>query len=314
MDESLSNGGGNWMFVDPPIEPLNEYDKRPAIKDVIEEHRQKIYEVKRELRKDPLYDCTKHDDLFIVRFVLSHCNPRKKMNDTKGVKKAINAVKRCLQYRSKYQLDNEKIFGDIRYSPPHDIQKNVVKCDAVQRYMKYVAHDTIRFVVPDTQRGVIGFLKLSGFDQQGLVDNVSEEDWIPTFSYFTEYTYQWLDFISRKTGRFTKSIRIVDTSDVKLTQINNDMNTRDGTAMKYMEDYYPQLLHKVYICNPPNWIQIPWRIIKVIFPKRLTNKIDFINPLHNKHEHNLLLEHISNENLPIQFGGNNKIWPVEFQL
>ena len=99
-----------------------------------------------------------------------------------------------------------------------------------------------------------------------------------------------------------------------LAKINHEMNKRDGTAMKYMEDYYPQLLEKVFICNPPQWIHIPWKIIRTIFPKRLTQKIDFINPLHNKKEREQLYQYISQEHLPVQFGGTNNTWPVEFPL
>jgi hypothetical protein len=56
------------------------------------------------LASDPLYEPNKHDDLWIVRFLLSH---------KQKVKAVTKAAQYTLQFRAKHQLDEV----DIRYSP-----------------------------------------------------------------------------------------------------------------------------------------------------------------------------------------------------
>jgi hypothetical protein len=81
-----------------------------------------------------------------------------------------------------------------------------------------------------------------------------------------------------------------------------------------MEDCYPQLLQTLYICHAPSWIQVPWRVVRPFFPKRVKSKFDFIHPETNLHERQRLLKHISLEHLPKRYGGLNDTWPVSFPL
>ena len=72
------------------------------MKELIEEHMRLIDDVKRALGTDPLYDVTKHDDLWIVRFLLSH---------KKTVKLSVKAAKHTLQFREEHKLDEHDING-----------------------------------------------------------------------------------------------------------------------------------------------------------------------------------------------------------
>ena len=60
------------VAIADPIEPVNEHDDRVSVKDLIKEHREKIDKIREGIQDDPLYDPTRHDDLWIVRFWLSH--------------------------------------------------------------------------------------------------------------------------------------------------------------------------------------------------------------------------------------------------
>jgi hypothetical protein len=62
--------------ISDPVPQVNEYDKRPSVKRLIENSRETIEELKLALMLDPFYSPLKHDDLWILRFVLSH--PRDK--------------------------------------------------------------------------------------------------------------------------------------------------------------------------------------------------------------------------------------------
>jgi len=275
-------------------------DERHSALQVIAMHRSLVDQVKSELAStDPLYDPTKHDDLWIVRFLLSH---------KKNPKDALKAAKATLLFRKQHKLDET---GDIRAFPPH--HRDSVPIEAVRRYMNAgVAEDAVIFVVPDPQRGVIAFLDMVGIDQHKLVEAVDEADWLPAFLYMSEWSFQWVDYVTRTTGLFTKSIRLADTHRILLGGINKENQRRDGKVMGIMEDCYPQMLHGIFVCNAPAWVQVPWRILRPLMPKRVVEKIDFINPLKNEKERKRLYKHIAPEHLPEKFGGKNQQWPVDF--
>ena len=128
------------VAIADPIPPVTKFDKRPSVKFLIEENCQSIDEVKRDLQTDPLYDTNKHDDLWILRFLMSH---------KKKPKAAAKAAKTTLVVRKEQNLDE----GDIRAYPVGQESKS----EGLKRYLKYCTDDALSFVVPDPQRGVIAF-------------------------------------------------------------------------------------------------------------------------------------------------------------
>jgi CRAL/TRIO domain len=289
-----------WMkgcteHVVDPIPPVDDEDDRPAVRDLIEEHRDLIERVKGELVDHILYDPAKHDDLWIVRFLISH---------KKNLKATVKAAKHTLQFRADLKLDERDM---RRIHVGHD---NDELPEAAKNYTKYCDNDTFRFVVPDTKRGVISYLKFSGFDQPEMVKHVSEDDWMPAFAFVTEWSHQWVDYVTRTTGRLTKTIRIIDLANVCMRkQVNPAATRRDGKALACMEDCYPQLLQTLFLVHAPVWVEGPWRLLRPIFPKRVVGKFDFISP--DKHPKDLakLTKYIDPTNLPERYGGTRKLWP-----
>lgn len=286
------------LGIAEPIGPVNEADTRPAVQDLITQYRDSIDQVKAAIENNELYHPTKHDDLWILRFVLSH---------KKKVKDSIKAAEHTLSFRAERNLDTT----DIRFHPPG---REDALWDGAKRYLKYCSDDALRFVLPDPQRGVVGFLNFAGIDQHALVKNLDPNDWLPLFLYVAEWTHQWLDYVTRTTGRLTKSVRLAETSETKFSQFNSECHKRDAAAMELLEDIYPQLLQTVYICHAPAWVQVPWRLIRPFLPRRVVAKIDFINPDKNRKERQRLLEYIDEDHLPTRFGGRYESWPVAFPL
>ena len=93
------------VAIADPIDPVTPEDVRPSVKALIDEHRVKIDKIKGEISSHALYDANKHDDLWILHFWLSH----------KKTKKAVAAALHTLEYRQKYNLDEQ----DIRHDTPH---------------------------------------------------------------------------------------------------------------------------------------------------------------------------------------------------
>lgn len=285
-------------LTDPPIPPVNDKDDRPAVKDLIQKHRTNIDAVAKALLSDePLFDPkNKHDDLWILRFLLSNKNK---------VKPALKAAKSTLAFRQEYKLDET----DIRATPPNTAEVNN---GAHNRYMKYIDDECFCCHVPDPKLSPVFFLVFSGFHQNDLVKHVDVNDWKPAIMYVSEWCFQWTDYITRTTGLLTKNIRLVDTDGMKLSEVNMECNRRDSKAMGSMDQMYPQMLEGIKIINSTPWIRIPWKVLRTIMPKRIVSKIDFIEPLQNESEKEKLLKYISEEHLPSRFGGSYTTWPPQY--
>jgi CRAL/TRIO domain len=295
--------GWIWMkdvavaIAEQPISPVNELDDRPALVDLFTEYRTLIDKVATELATDPLYDASKHDDLWIVRFLLSH---------KKNVKASVKAAKHTLMVRAKHKLDEK----DLRFSPVGPD----VPDEAFRRYLKYCADDVLQPTIPDPKLGVVFYINAGHFDHNVLVKNVDEADWLPSFLYCSEWSHQWVDYISRTTGRLTASIRIMDLKGLSFKSLSFEGQKRDGKAMKVSEDCYPQMLKSIFVCRGPSWVINVWRLVRPVFPKRVVEKMDFLAPDKNEKERDRMLKYISMENLPTRFGGKYSTWPVNYPL
>jgi hypothetical protein len=308
---SCSSSSWPWMkgvamAIADPIAPVTEHDIRESVKDLIQKHRDKIDQVQEGIQSDPLYDATKHDDLWIVRFLLSH---------GKKTKPSVKAAKATLQFRAEYELDDEDIRGypltkEITVNCPNNEGSKIL--ESVKKWFHAVEHDTITYKVPDPQRGVVGYIDMGTWDQNRLIENIDEEAWLGTFIFISEWSHQWLDYVTRTTGRLTKTARLMDVGEYKMCNMNRLANQRDGKCAGSMEDCYPQLLASFYVCNPPFWVHIPWKIVRPFLPKRVASKVDFISPKQNEKERKRLLAYVSEEKLATRFGGTHDHWPVQF--
>jgi hypothetical protein len=279
---------GVGVGVADAIPPVDELDDRPSVKGLIEENRIVIDQVRIELEADPLYDAGKHDQLWILRFLLSHKLDKKR---------ALKAAKTALIFRNEHKLDEK----DIRFSPVAKNHENEI----VRKHQSFCQDGAVRFEVPDKKRGVVGFILYSAIDQHSMVKEMDKAHWLPALGYISEWSFQWVDYVTRTTGRFTKSIRLIDTRGFALSMISYEGLKLDGEAMGVMEDCYPQMLQGIFVCNPPSWIHIPWQICRKILPKRLISKIDFVRPDKNEKERKRILKYISEDNLPSIYGGKN---------
>ena len=277
-----------------PIKPVCPDDNRESAKALIEKHREKIDKVKEELKDEPLYEPdTKHDDLWILRFVLSHKSK---------TKPAVKAAKHTLEFRQKWKLDEK----DIRAFHPHKVKEGNV----YEYWQKRLNGDGIVMLHPDKQRGVLMFIKF-GHMNPDAVNVVSQEAWDESFIYSSEFAHQWLDYTTRTTGLFTRSIRILDMRGVSLKHFSRKNTQRDAKIMDQMEDCYPQLLESLFVCYAPSFMHLIWSIARKLMPKRVTEKVDVIEPHQNEKERQRILHHISMENLHQDFGGTNTTPVVE---
>jgi len=294
------------VLPDKAIDPIDEYDIRESVPELLNEHSANIELVKEALKEDPLYEPFKHDELWILRFLLSH---------KQKVKKAIKAAKHALAFRKKHGLDEK----DLRFIPPHAVPKGkdetpFAGCDSLKRAwnIRYPG-DCITYAIPDKNRGVAGFLRFADFKHdKETMSLLSDEDLAAPFVYLSEWTFQWLDYVTRKTGRLTKSARFANFTGFSVWQVSRNATKRDGKIMGDMEDVYPQLLQSIYMYNTPHWVHALFATFRPLLPSRVVEKIDIVEPKDNEKEFKRLLRFVSKENLPVVLGGDNPVPPTEW--
>mmetsp|Transcript_6782 Transcript_6782/g.11249 ORF Transcript_6782/g.11249 Transcript_6782/m.11249 type:complete len:321 (+) Transcript_6782:437-1399(+) len=305
---SANTTAGPWVDQDrsqsEPLPPVNEHDTRPAVRDLIDQHADTIESIRQKLQEDPLYNPIKHDDLWILRYVLSH----------KTVEKATPAAKQYLVYRQELGLDEH----DLRDAPPGP------ECpvEGVRRWYNHGCNgnvDALQFSQPDPDRGVVMMIHLAGLDQNKIAD-ISDEDW--PFWYFMEWMFQTLDSVTRRTGRLTKGVRFIDLKGYSTSMNNKDCINRNSKNARECQDHYPQMLASVYVLNAPTWGQMVFRMVKPLLPKRFVEKFAIINgstlikQVAKKalKDSNGILKHMSVSHLPSKFGGDFQQWPYPAKI
>lgn len=276
---------GRPLAVADPIDPVCPEDERPAVRDLIDMHRTAIDKIAEKLGESKHFDPTKHDDLWILRYLISHKGKHSS---------ALDAALRTLEYRAENNLDSQ----DIREFPPGPRAKD----EAMQKYFACINEEDFIFDVPHPRRGVVAFIRAAGFDQT-MQERLTPQVRRKAFGYVNEWTHQWLDFITRTTGRLTKSVRLVDAKGTRLLQLNYRTLHLEASAANSLQDFYPQMLESFYICDPPSWQHIPWKILRPLLPKRVVEKVDFVAPFKSKAERKRLLKHLEEEHLPVKYGG-----------
>ena len=174
----------------------------------------------------------------------------------------------------------------------------------------YCDHQAIWHCLPDSARGVVSYLQVSGIHQHELATNLDERHWLPMYLYVCEWTHQCLDYTTRTTGRFTKCVRMANLDTILFSGLNMEGLRRDARVMETLNECYPEMLDKIFVCQAPSWVQVPYRIMKPLLPKSLLEAFDFISPRTNERERRDLFKYVSEDNLPTQYGGRNDEWVV----
>eukprot|EP00565_Helicotheca_tamesis_P007860 CAMPEP_0185724872 /NCGR_PEP_ID=MMETSP1171-20130828/1231_1 /TAXON_ID=374046 /ORGANISM="Helicotheca tamensis, Strain CCMP826" /LENGTH=310 /DNA_ID=CAMNT_0028392821 /DNA_START=93 /DNA_END=1025 /DNA_ORIENTATION=- len=290
------------IFRHHKIGSLNEeQDNRPLISDLLNENSSAIKIVRDTIQKDPLYDSNHYDDIWILRFVLSH---KKKTED------AINAALKTIMFRHERKLNE---LGDIRHKMPNHINKceseNYFPCHRV--FMKYCeGNDATMHTLSNKDRGIISYILLAKVAIKEIAEELSDEELQDIYLYLNECQFQVLDATTRRTGRLTKALRVVDMTDMALRKFDLSYAKKDLAASKATEDYYPQLLGSMLIVNGPSWLDRVWIILRPLFPRRVTAKINFVSPKKRPQDVKPFLSYTTKDDLPTRYGGNNEEWPL----
>jgi len=294
----------------------DSYDERPLIDDLLEKHAKAIASVRESILSDDeckaLYEkgnnITLYDDIWILRYVLSH-----KGHAKAAAKAAISTIK----FREATKLNE---VGDLKHRiKHHGIPDSEAIADfepmvGFNDFNKFCGEEAVTITLPDENRGLIFYCDVGKFDQHGIAENLNEEQVKEILLYSNEATFQVVDEVTRRTGRLTKVIKVIDMGGTTLRGMSRTYLKRDAAGSKALQDYFPQLLGGMLVINGPTWISMLWSAVKPFFPKRVVEKVDFLPSVYklknSKKALKPFLKHVSEENLPERYGGLNKQWPL----
>lgn len=283
-----------------PAPPVTPEDGRPSICDLLEKHSDDVNAVREIVSKDnPLYNADFHDDLWILRFVLDYDKPKA------AAKAAVNTMK----YRAEHGLEELENFDWIDFGLPGstDVPK------IFSTFKERIEEDTTFISLPNGDRGLIIYMRIAGLDMTRMINETTEEAIVKALRITLEFYFRVLDEITRRTGRLTKMVRLMDMSGMSASGLNRKYTKIEGNCASDADNYYPQQLANIFVFNAPGWIAGVWKVVKYVFPARVRQKVDIMSAQSegSLSEKSRVFYFISASDLPTKYGGTSVIWPPQ---
>lgn len=261
--------------------------------ELISKHRKAIDSL-RKLASDqhPHFRPDAHDDLFLLRFVLSH---------PKSAKAQAKALFSALTLRHKHRLD--EVAAEVLGTP----SRNWRGADGVRGAMRGWAHLVPALLIQPDANGPVAFYVDSGVvDMHALLRDVPRRDFAHASRMMMELIYQRMDRATRSTGFLVKYCRIIDLSGAQLKLVSPRFIRRDAEDNRDFQLLYPQLLSHVIAVNPPASINFLWKTLLPMLPRKVTEKLQILSPNNRRPKDLMQLVRASGiplEHLPPGVGG-----------
>jgi hypothetical protein len=239
---------------------------------------------------EPLYSAREHDDLSLLRFLLSH---------SLSVERAARAFRTALEWRAAHGVD--AIAAELRAGLR---QPDFPHYARVQQGMPFhllgfetgVEQPVMYISVPE--------LKIP----QMMRDGLTADQYVLYNRYLTEHIWQTVDAAQRRTGRLVKLVRVIDARDMSLRHVSMKFFNAVAAAARGAEDVYPQMIGGFFLCNTGSAMKFFFEhTIRPLLPSRVVGKTAFYEPLLQPADLEALLGWLPRERLPIAVGGLNEL-------
>ena len=196
-------------------------------------------------------DAAAHDDLWLLRFVLS----------AKGdAKRAQNAALETIRYRA----DNAATLALAAAGSPHPL------ADSLGGLLRQ-----------DVQRGVsrrgepLLVVRGGHCKVRELMRAHSAREVADYINFCKEAAFLACDRETRRTGRLVKMITVIDMKDFRWSDFDQRFLNALGKAEKVGELCYPQLLGLAVVVNAPAIMSMLWGLAKRVLPAATREKVRF---------------------------------------
>ena len=277
------------MSFDPgPTLPSSPHDDRPLIKELLADKAAQLIELQQLICEHVHYKASLHDDVWLLRFLLSH--------ERSGVKAAAAAVCYTLDWRHRHGMD--AVSDELRRLPTAMEHPAVVRGHSV-----YCPPGAMEFIHPDPARGPVLLCTFARCDFHAAAAKLGRDEYAACMRATNEWFFLQCDRVSRETGRLTRSLRVVQLKGIAVRSLNRTWLNMDAAVARDLENCYPQLVGLVVCLDPPSWALAMWRAVKVLFPARLIEKILIIPRSARAELERKLQRFVALEDLPELYGG-----------
>ncbi|KAJ1637547.1 hypothetical protein T492DRAFT_951903 [Pavlovales sp. CCMP2436] len=262
-------------------------DVGPTIASLLAEHADSLAELRVLAAGVEGYERTKHDDLYLLRYLLSH-----KLQPRAAVKAFASGLawRRANGIDAIAQVVKEAGFVDGVHSQ-------------FPQYGKINPRLPMHFSgLADGQPTV--YFSVRELKLAELMREITVADYVLYSQYLNEMVHQATDAASRRTGRIVKLVRLIDATGVGWHTLNMKYFSAVTAAARGSEDAYPQLLGYFFMCNAGRMARTFWEnAARPLLPSRMVEKSALLEPLTSEADLQRLLVWVPLAKLPAQLGG-----------
>ena len=220
----------------------------PLISDLLKEHRDKTDQVlaaiKPDVRED---DDVIVDDLFALRFLLS--------SKTRDVSEAVKHARETLKWRrANKEMLKRAAVGDL---PNGQVFNSFVKTGYGGVLSGYHPVFIVRAGIAETP---------------ALMNTLTHDQVLEYLLAQNEKGFRMTDQLTRSTGRLCKLITVIDGAHMSIFKFDRRFPKAQGASSHLSAVYYPQLLGKSVMINPPSFFKMMFAVFSIFMSSAAKEK------------------------------------------
>lgn len=198
----------------------------------------------------------KYDNIFLLRFVLTHKSKSGSFSDDKEALEAKDAILETLTWRK----ENLQVLKEVRAT------------EIVPNKATFIKFQTVGSA--ETQMGGWPvFVVRTGYcNVKGLMNTLTAEEVLRYFEMSNYLQSIRCDTLTRQTKRLVKMINVIDMDSFSLFGGDKRFFKCLGESSKFSAVHFPQLLGKTVIVNAPSYFRLVFAAYAIFQPKRALEK------------------------------------------
>jgi len=263
-----------------------------VVAELLKTHAAALAELLAAVQDDPLFN-NHHpyfDELGRLRFLLSA-----KLDP----KKAAANLRSALALRQQFGLD--EVRERIRGAP-----SRTWSTDAAWAAMEMHTILSETIIQPDPDGPIISLIKPAQLDQHRVADEITPAAFQAFVRTRNEAMYAVLDETTRRTGRLTRMVRIMNIEGLSIGGVSQKLSKASGNLSEQTQCLYPQLLVGMVGINVPRPLKFFYdAVIRRFVPAKVQEKVMIVDVRQPAELQQLADRHgISLDDVPRWFGGS----------
>lgn len=221
------------------------------------------------------------DDIILYRFL-------------KAFEFDVKAASENLELSLKWKIDNN--FKELSEKAQEMSESEYPHANVIARF-RYEREDFCM-----SKSGCpVSFMKISRLNPVSFMGNISQDMLSEYYLCLFAKKFEMYHQLSKESNCIIRGIRIFDLEGLGMQHLSREMQAYLKSVLGPANKYFPEHLYKAFIINAPSVFSVGWSLIKGFLPERTIKKVEVLG----KDYKDRLLQFISEEELPIIYGGKN---------